>query len=145
MNFIRSKAAFIVTLCLSLGMLFWAVVPVKAEESYSIDELFSLLTKSLDVSENTYKNYDSLSSDSLPIGYFKTENPGYLALGGDVAYGYGAQGAESGDFKNCYANKFADHLGYGSLYENRSSSLLFATDTVVEQVQNLTQYIKMPM
>lgn len=142
MRFIRSAAAFAATLCLAFGMLFSTAIPAGAEELYTIDEVFSLLKNSMGISENVYNNYESISEGELPIGYQKTENPGYLALGGAVAYGYGADGAENGNFENCYANRFADFLGYGNLYENRASSLHFGAATVVEQVKSLASYVK---
>lgn len=43
MRFIHSAAAFAVTLCLALGMLFSAAVPARAEESYSILKLLVYL------------------------------------------------------------------------------------------------------
>lgn len=120
-----------------MGVLFGAGIPTKAKANAQTEELFSILLKSFEISNDTYDNYESIYNATFPIKYIKTDNPGYLALGGSTAGGYGANGYGSSNFANCYANKFASFLGFSSAnYSNKAENGLAAEGVVNAYIKN---------
>lgn len=132
---VRIIFTYLLTLCLTLGALIGAVVPVSAAEQSDFDEIYAKLAESLSISSEVYQNYASIYDQSLPTVYEKKASSSYLALGGDTTAGFGSNGYNNNNLGNCYANKFADHFSFAT-YVNKAKSGL-GTDEAVNYVNGV--------
>ena len=118
MKLVRTIFTSLLTLCLVVCMLAATVTPARAAVSLDLDEVFAKLVTTLGISTDIYNSYATKYGESLPIVYETASDSAYLALGGDTASGYGADGYTDGNYSNSYADKFATHLGLYNEYNN---------------------------
>ena len=125
MKLIRTTLTYLLTLALLLG----ATVPVSAAAPLDLDGVAAALADTFGISQETYEHYDAVYGQSLPLVFDNAAGASYLALGGDTAAGFGADGYSVGVYDNGYADIFAAALSCSD-YVNRASTGLWASDAV---------------
>ena len=104
MKTIRSLSVSLLVLSLVVGLFAFAAIPVHATNTNNIDDC---LAKILGVSAAELSNYATNYKNSLPVDYVKNSGSIYVALGGDTAYGRGADQLETG-----YGDLIAGKYGF---------------------------------
>lgn len=119
MKTIRFLSVSLLVLSLFVGIFTFAATPVHAAGTNDIDES---LAKILGISAAELSNYASNYKASLPIDYVKKTGSIYVSLGGDTAYGRGANSLESG-FSDLIAGKYGFEYDVDYLLEASENGL----------------------